>query len=34
MNTQNKKNKNIKTSIRNDEQHGIERKMEKKHLTH
>ena len=34
INTQNKMNKNRKTSRRSDEQHGIERKMEKKHLTH
>jgi len=34
MNTQNKRNKNSKTSRRRDEQHVIERKMEKKHSTH
>jgi len=34
MNTQNKTNKNSKTSRRRDEQHETERKMEKKHLTH
>jgi len=34
MNTQNKRNKNNKTRRRSDEQHRIERKMEKKHLTH